>query len=360
MFATILRRWRLVTPLVLAVLAISVVSGSMMMPASAHNVKFHFFGRAYAFNDNQPIPNTACDTGFLPLIGQFTLDTGACFGAAAPGQPGTGVTGGILPVPVGPGQPAPSVSNGIVSTSTDYGRMFTIYADNTVKSTHGNLTGRVTAEANLLGGINVCISQFACDILYTTPGFNSLDRGCQYAATFKTTAIDVKPTKKNGNEDEAPGPVGVSTFVPTVFCAQDVEETAFAYCHRRGDGSTQASVGAALPYLNTPGFTEDGQFFILGDSNGNNTGGGGLGLVNETFAISYFVRFGYDIVVTLNEQHPFVDGDLGAISATAVHIVVTNAVDVVVADFYVAHVFAGIHCATHLGTDQNVGSLVGD
>ena len=112
-----------------------------------------------------------------------------------------------------------------------------------------------------------------------------------------------------------------------------------------------------MPVFNTPAFDENGQFFYLGDSNGNVSGS--VGLVNESFAVSGNFP-GLDILVTLNEQLPFVDGDLGAISATAVHIVVTNQVDLVKADFYIAHVFAGIHCAKSLGTDQNVGTLVGD
>jgi len=313
-----------------------------MTPASAHNVKFHFFGRAYAFNDNQPIPNTACDTGFLPLIGQVSLDTGGCFGAAGPGQPGAGVTGGVN-------------GTGLLTPGSTFGRMFTIYADDTVHSTHGTVSGKVVANANLEGGVNVCISQVACNLLYLTPGVNSLSRGCQLAIVTKVKAVDVPPQSNNG-EDEA---IKTKTivFVPTIFCADDVQETAFAFCHRRSDGSTQASVGAAMPVFNTPAFDENGQFFYLGDSNGNVSGS--VGLVNESFAVSGNFP-GLDILVTLNEQLPFVDGDLGAISATAVHIVVTNQVDLVKADFYIAHVFAGIHCAKSLGTDQNVGTLVGD
>jgi hypothetical protein len=350
MFATILRRWRLVTPLLLAVLSISIVAGDALSTtaASAHNVAFHFFGRAYALNDLQPIPDTACDTGFLPEIGQVKLDTGACFGAAGPGQPGVAVTGGVLP-----GFNPSRLGNAGVPTDS-YGRMFAIYADDTVASTHGTLSGRVVAAANVLGGVNVCISQFACDILYTTPGFAVLEHGCYPAAKLK--AVDVTTEGRNG-QDVHSDVIAVKTFVPTVFCAQDVEETAFAYCHRRGDGSTQASVGAALPYLNTPGFTENGQFFVLGDSNGQNNGS--FGLINETFPISYFVKSGLDVIVTLNEQHPFVDGDLGGIAATAVHIVATTPTDIVVADFYIAHVFAGIHCASHLGTEQNTTGLFG-
>jgi len=295
-----------------------------MMPASAHNIKFHFFGRAYALNDNQPIPNTACDTGYLPLSGQHDLDTGHCFGAAGPGEPGAAVTSGAIP----------GASPGGLSA---FGRMYTIFADDSVVSTHGNTSGKVVSTADLEGGVNVCISQVSCDNLFATGGVNSTSRGCQYI-TFT-------------NRDGKTSP----NIVPTVFCANDVEETAFAYCHRHSDGSTQASVGASEPVLNTPGFNENGQFFLLGDDNGNP----GFGLPNESFSVSGHVP-GLDILVTLNEQLPFVDGDLGAISATAVHIVVTNQVDLVKADFYIAHVFAGIHCAKSLGTDQNVGTLVGD
>jgi len=326
MFATILRRWRLVTPLVLAVQAISILSAALMMPASSHNIKFHFFGHAYAFNDLQPIPNTACDTGYLPLTGQHDLDTGACFGAAGPGEPGAAVTGGV--------------TGNFGAPGSVFGRMYTIFADDSVVSTHGNTSGKVVSTADLEGGVNVCISQVSCDNLFATGGVNSTSRGCQYLpVTFKvgenkTVTVNV---------------------VPTIFCANDVEETAFAYCHRHSDGSTQASVGATEPTLNTPAFNEDGQIFYLGDSNGN----AGFGLPNESFSVSGHVP-GINFLVTLNEQLPFVDGDLGAISATGVHIVATNKVDLVTADFYIAHVFAGIHCAKSLGTDQNIGTLVGD
>src|SRR5579864_6159133 len=128
MFATILRRWRLVTPLVLAVLAISVVSGGMMMPASAHNIKFHFFGRAYALGDfSTDLPDVACDTGFLALTGTQSLDSGHCFGAAGFGVPGNGVTG--------------------------TGRLLTIFAQSTVVTKHGNLTGSVTSTADVEGNV---------------------------------------------------------------------------------------------------------------------------------------------------------------------------------------------------------------
>ena len=177
MFAAILRRWRLVTPLVLAVLAISIVSGGMMMPASAHNIKFHFFGRAYALNDNQPIPDTACDTGYLPLTGQHDLDTGHCFGAAGPGEPGAAVTGGVTGNPGAPG--------------SVFGRMYTIFADDSVVSTHGNTSGKVVSTADLEGGINVCLFQAACEALLTTDGNNSISRGCQFA-TFNENEQNAK------------------------------------------------------------------------------------------------------------------------------------------------------------------------
>jgi hypothetical protein len=70
MFAAILRRWHLATPLALAVLAIAAVAGGVLVPASAHTAKFHFFARAYALADDSTVlPDTTCDTGFLAITG---------------------------------------------------------------------------------------------------------------------------------------------------------------------------------------------------------------------------------------------------------------------------------------------------
>ncbi len=318
MFAAILRRWRLVTPLVLAVLAISIVSGGMMMPASAHNIKFHFFGRAYAFNDIQPIPQTACDTGFLPLTGQVDLDTGHCFGGGGPGQPGQGVTG--------------------------TNRLFTLFAEETVVSSHGNTSGKVVSTADLEGSQDVCLTPDDCADIGN--GNTSKNEGTSSLGEFTTC-----PGSSLGNQA-----FGV------LFCAEDIIIQAVASCHRHSDGSTQASVGAVITKFVNPAVTENGKEEFIGDSNGE--GGGSFGLPNESFVISGFTHHrdgrSLGILVTLNEQLPLVDGDLGAISANAVHIVVTTSSDLVLADFVIGHVFAGIHCAKSLGTDQNVGTLVGD
>ncbi len=319
MFATILRRWRLITPLVLAVLAISIVSGGMMMPASAHNIKFHFFGRAYAFNDIQPIPQTACDTGFLPLTGQVDLDTGHCFGGGGPGQPGQGVTG--------------------------TNRLFALFAEETVVSSHGNTSGKVVSTADLEGSQDVCLTPDDCADIGNGTTDKGVVHGSSSLGAFTTCPVGSLAQQAQG----------------VLFCAEDIIIQAVASCHRHSNGSTQASVGAVITKFVNPAVTEDGRNEFIGDSNGE--GGGSFGLPNESFVISGFHSRHHSslgILVTLNEQLPLVDGDLGAISANAVHIVVTTNSDLVLADFVIGHVFAGIHCAKSLGTDQNVGTLVGD
>src|SRR5712692_7258756 len=124
MFATILRRWRLATPLALAVLAIAAVAGGVLMPASAHKIKFHFFGRAFALADQSTVlPDTACDTGFIQLVGSAKIDTGHCFGVDGQGEPGAGITGS--------------------------GRLESIFSESTVESSHGKTKGNVLAKVDM-------------------------------------------------------------------------------------------------------------------------------------------------------------------------------------------------------------------
>src|SRR5215469_18400202 len=76
MFAAILRQWRLVTPLALAVLAFAFVTSSVLASASAHTAKFHFWGQAVVLEDNSIVlPAHACDTGPLVSLDGTQLNT---------------------------------------------------------------------------------------------------------------------------------------------------------------------------------------------------------------------------------------------------------------------------------------------
>jgi hypothetical protein len=337
MFATILRRWRLVTPLVLAVLAISIVSGGMMMPASAHDVKFHFFGRAFALEDLYGLPDVACDTGFLAVSGSQSLDSGHCFGAAGFGVPGNAVTG--------------------------TGRLATIFAEDTVVSTHGHVSGKVTATADTegQGSASEVVDLFrnSSGILDRTccPGSANggvnINQDCRLNGTIPDRQ-EVEDGDAETAADEADSLACSPQVDALVFVSTHITEVAVAACHRRSNGSTQATVAAATTNMVNPAVTENNVERFIGPN----------GLPNQSFVISGFVDSDghsfLSILVVLNEQKPFVDGDLGAISANAVHIVGTNNQGFVVFDFIIDHVFAGIHCAKHLGTEQNVGTLVGD
>jgi len=305
------------------------VSGGMMMPASAHTVKFHFFGRAFALEDLYGLPDVACDTGFLAVSGSQSLDSGHCFGAAGFGVPGNAVTG--------------------------TGRLTTIFAEDTVVSTHGSVSGKVTATADVEGDVG---ASEVVDLFHNSSGI--LDRTCCPGSANggvninQDCGLDGFLVAKDRDTEAEDADDACSPQVDRlVFVATHITQVAVAFCHRHSDGSTQASVSSATTNMVNPAVTEDNVERFIGPN----------GLPNQSFTISGFGRkehFNISILVVLNEQKPFVDGDLGVIAANAVHLVGTDDNGLVLFDFIIDHVFAGIHCAKHLGTDQNVGNLVGD
>jgi hypothetical protein len=325
MFATILRRWHLVTPLALAVLSIMVVSSGLMSQASAHQIAFHFWGDAYALNDlTDVLPDTACDTGFLPLHGG-NLDSGHCFAAGGPGEPGAGITGST--------------------------RLAALFAESTVVTTHGVVSGNVTATADIEG-------EGAASKRPLAPDLSPASTCAAAAATFTpANALNFNPdcalVEILATEDRGGGSDGLNGVE---FDAEDLREIAVASCHRHSDGSTQATVDASWPFANNVNYVVRENDFLryIGPN----------GAPNETFTISGFTDYSrgiqLDILVIINEQKLFVDGDMGAVAANAIHLVGTDADGLVRFNFVMAHVFAGIHCAKHLGTDQNVGTLVDD
>ncbi len=316
MFATILRRWRLVTPLALAVLAISVLAGGVLMPASAHTAKFHFFGRAYALaDDSTVIPDTTCDTGFLAITGG-TVDTESdghtgCGEPELQGEPGAGISGS--------------------------GRLEAGLEDSKLVATHSAHKGSVLAIVDM---------EEASGAHQVNP------EGC-------IPAGPTGPICGGGAQPDSPQSVAghpiLSIFEDSFAVAQAsdvlfwgdlIRVFAEAECHTRLNGTTHASVKASVE-LSDAAVREDNRLRYIGPQGSV----GNAGQANTTFTISGFTageKIIRDIVVIINEQHQIEDGDVAGISANAIHLIGTGDDGLVKFNFILGHAFAGIHCARHL------------
>jgi len=320
MFAAILRRWRLVTPLALAVLTISVVAGGALMPASAHTVKFHFFARAYALaDDSTVIPDTTCDTGYLAITGG-TIETesdghAGCGLPEIQGEPGAGITGS--------------------------GRLEAGLEDSKVVGTHSAHKGSVLsivdieeavgAHARDLQGCPASIAPIAPATSQENPS-----GACTYGfPAFPHPAFSLADDKfGNQNAGDA------------LFWADLIRVFAEAECHTRLNGTTHASVKASIE-MSDAAVREDNRLRYIGPQGSV----GNAGQANTTFTISGFTAGQLiirDIVVIINEQHQFEDGDFAGISVNAIHLIGTGDDGLVQFNLILGHAFAGIHCASHL------------
>ncbi len=295
MFATILRRWRLVTPLALAVLAIAVVaSGLVGQTASAHNYKFHFFGRAYALaDDSTVIPDTACDTGFIAIRGG-SLDTGHCFGVDGQGEPGAGITGS--------------------------GRLESIFSDSTVKTDHGHQKGETVSKVDMeeaAGAHNTNLE--GCTAPFNggagSPGFPANSNS---SCVYDGPANPVTGANNFGNKTTVFGCNGfdVTHHIGRVFSLLD-DSFGTANC------SDTLFWADLIQVFTISGFTV-GEFIIR------------------------------DILVVINEQKQFEEGDIAAIRAAAVHLIGTDDDGFVKFNFVLGFAFAGIHCARHLPSEDTL------
>ncbi len=340
MFATILRRWRLVTPLALAVLTISVVAGGVIMPASAHHVKFHFFGRAFALADDSTVlPDTACDTGFIQLAGTASLNTGHCFGVDGQGEPGAAITGS--------------------------GRLESIFSDATVDSTHGTTKGQVLAKVDMeeaagahARNLQGCQAFFAPVGLANTEntsgacvGFIVLQDGtCTFGNRDNRGHLITFTCPRHPAFSLLDDSFGVQQAGDALFWADLITVAALAECRLHLDGTTTADVKSAIE-LSDAAVREDNRLRYIGPQGSV----GNAGLANTTFTISGFTageRIIRSIVVIINEQHQFEDGDFAGISVNAIHLVGTDDDGFVRFNFILGHAFAGIHCARHLPSED--------
>jgi len=337
MFATILRRWRLATPLALAVLAIAAVAGGVLMPASAHKIKFHFFGRAFALADQSTVlPDTACDTGFIQLVGSAKIDTGHCFGVDGQGEPGAGITGS--------------------------GRLESIFSDSTVESTHSTTKGQVLAKVDMeeaagahardLQGCQAQIFPFAA-----TRSEENRSGACTFVDTVdcanhpEDTGCADLPQHLDGTLNHPAFSLlddsfGNQNAGDAIFWADLITVAALAECHTRLNGTTHASVASSIE-LSDAAVREDNRLRFIGPQGSV----GNAGEANTTFTISGFTIGEHpirSILVIINERHVVEDGDAAAISVNAIHLVGTDDDGFVRFNFVLGHAFAGIHCARHL------------
>ena len=317
MFAAILRRWRLVIPLALAVLAIAAVAGGALMPASAHTAKFHFFARAYALADDSTVlPDTTCDTGFLAITGGIIeTSSDGHFGCGEPelqGEPGAGITGS--------------------------GRLEAGLEDSKVVGTHSAHKGSVLSivdieEATGAHAVNVGGCAPAVGIVCPSPlTARQFDEPTTIAGHPVLTIFSDK--------------FGVAATSDVIFWADLIRVFAEAECHTRLNGTTHASVASSIQ-LSDAAVREDNQLRFIGPQGSV----GNAGEANTTFTISGFEIGGlmiHSILVIINERHVIEDGDAAAVSVNAVHLIGTGDDGFVRFNFILGHAFAGIHCARHL------------
>jgi hypothetical protein len=317
-----------------------VANGLVAQTASAHNFKFHFFGRAYALGDNSTVvPDTACDTGFIAIRGG-SLDTGHCFGVDGQGEPGAGQTGS--------------------------GRLESIFSDSTVVTSHGHQKGQTLSKVDMeeaAGAHNTnlegCTAPFNGGV--PSPGFpNASNSSCVYDGpaapltgagapnTFTTCPVFNTGRVFSLLDDS----FGTAHCSDTLFWADLIQVAAVAECHSNLNGSTTADVKSAIELSDAAVREDNGLHFI-----GPQGSVGPAGQANTTFTISGFTVGPFiirDILVVINEQKQFEEGDLAAIRTAAVHLIGTDDDGFVKFDFVLGWAFAGIHCARHLPSEDTL------
>ena len=317
MIAFILRRWHLVTSLALVMLTITVVAGGILGQASAHKVKFHFWGSAVALEDNTTaLPELACDTGTLDINGG-SLSTCNCFDVYSPGF------------------------TTFISRNGSF-RLDSLFAQATVKTNNTKHEGHVISVADLEGYQSA--HQFTSDTgISFTPTGGCFAAGCPEANTPPTDHLilvfrPLQPHKKT---------FSANSQTDAVFWSSRIQETAEAECNSKNNVET-ADARAKLLLAN-PAVRQDNLLQYIGPS----------GDPNETFTLTGFNFFGFtnvSIVLILNEQKVFASGGAASITANGVHLIATTDDGQSVFDFELAHTFAGIHCAPHLPTDDAIGA----
>jgi hypothetical protein len=326
MFAAILRRWRLVTPLALAVLAVAVVTSGVLASASAHTVHFHFWGRATVLEDNSIVlPDFGCDTGPQSSLDgtQINFSNSPCIPIF--GGVGTSTTNGQNEVGedlfgLGPGSP----QTGVVATVQLANA--SVKTDNTSKEGHTisttNAYGLTIALCNQASGDGDCDGD---------------DNVVDLLTAVQLQVIAEAECELSHNQTHASARATTAEVFNDLFVLEGFH-TVFV-----GGVPTTVPVLAHL----TPS-----------------------GAANETFPIFNIVTlqgvlttfFGPSFngpvteQITVNEQKRFHDGGISWIKVTGVHMIMTNASGTVILNLSVDVNFAAIHCEKHLPNDDAIGA----
>jgi hypothetical protein len=301
----------LIPALVLAgILLTSIIT---LSSASANNLHFHYWGRAYVLGDNSTILNTtACDTGsILPLAGG-NLATSLCFvpftPSSIPTQGNSLILGNLNLDPTQPSGLSTCTPAQVLSTSkacTFYQLLLQVSEGNASVLTQSNNKTKAsnTAAAKALG------------------------------LTLNVEATTISPPTP-----PATAPTSATVFVQTLLQTTEMDSISVAACssHRQGYASAAVAAQTLVPYNDLQIF--EGGSLHLWSPNGS---------VNQTVVLSTTSAF-FSATAILNEQRILLAGGLAAIKTNGLHIITTNPSGQVLLDFTVDTTFAALHCARHL------------
>jgi hypothetical protein len=278
--------------------------------ASANNIHFHYWGRAYVLGDNSTVlPNTLCDTGsILPLSGG-NVETSLCFLPTTP--------------------------------TTNFGNSLTIgnlAFDPTQPSGLSNCTPALVLSTNMPCTFYQLFLQIsggnASVITQSSEGKASTTAIAKAAGLV----LNIYSTTITPPVAPATQPTSTTAFVLTVLEASELDSVSVAECttHKDERPTLNAAAETSAP-------SNDLRIFENGSLHGLTPDG----TVDQSVVINTTTTFVAASAI-LNEQHVFHLGSVAAIRTNGLHIIATDQNGQVLIDFTVDTTLASIHCAHHL------------
>lgn len=320
MFAALLRRWRIVTPVVTALVALSIVVSAFIAPASAHTLKFRFSGDAADFINYSTSPAYFdCFSGWLSKVGA---------------EVNSGLTACVSPgFDVSPGGPLS------VSVFADVARW-------DLAGTNSSTSGRSVSNSEVFGELDGTGDGVVVRLDNTFK--------CEFRADLIKAGYCTYKEAKDGTV--------VQEFSDPVVSSLDVNETATAKCVKQGnhgEASAWASVSfdhlkvidGGVDYESESGDTGTANFDTIANAAGS---------INQSVQIvrsfqlvspetingkTQIVTTDFELIVTTNDFHTWVDGNTSAVSGNGLHVILQAEDGQIAADVVLAHAHADIECA---------------